>query len=177
VAGNVSEGMNAPEVPTFTDMAGRDWRLVMSIADLRAVRDRLGVDLNRLDSESLLTRLYTDPVFLCDVLYVLCAQQAEVVGVSDEEFGRALGGDALEAATGALLDALVNFFPSGKRTTLRRILNTMDRIDEMGQEKATEMLDNGTLEKAMAGILASGSASTASPESSASTPAPIASES
>ena len=41
---------------------------------------------------------------------------------SDEQFGRSMTGDALEAGSLALLEALADFFPSRRRLLLRQLL-------------------------------------------------------
>ena len=91
---------------TFKDNAGRTWSLTLSVWTVKKVRDLLGVDLLDLGGESasaqkpgLLFRLISDPVLLVDVLYVVCKDQADSASVTDEQFGRAMGGDAIDAAT------------------------------------------------------------------------------
>ena len=63
---------------------------------------------------TLLEKLINDPILLCDVIYCVCMEEADSRGVSDEDFGRAMAGDAIELATTALLEELVDFFPLGK---------------------------------------------------------------
>ena len=42
-------------------------------------------------------------------------EAAEKQKISDEDFGRGLGGDAIDSATTALLEELVDFFPQRRR--------------------------------------------------------------
>jgi hypothetical protein len=53
--------------------------------------------------------------------------------VSDEQFGQAMAGDAIEHATRAVLEELVGFSPSPRdRATLGRVLKTTYRGDGQG---------------------------------------------
>ncbi|MBW7934986.1 MAG: hypothetical protein H3C62_15535, partial [Gemmatimonadaceae bacterium] len=87
---------------TFTDNAGRTWTLAINVDVLKRVRGL--VDMNLLDiiDGQLIERLYRDPVLLCDVVYAVCKPEADARSVSDEDFGRAMAGDAIEQATKAL---------------------------------------------------------------------------
>ena len=116
---------------TFRDNKRRVWTLEVNVAAIKRVRGLCKVDLNSIvevDSENrptarLLEQLSSDPVLLVDVLYAICKPDADKQGVTDEEFGEAMAGDAIEQATEALLDEIVDFFPSAKRQVMRKILN------------------------------------------------------
>ena len=78
----------------FTDADGRKWEIEVSVPAIKRVRQRLdGVELlNLIDPQSsLMSRLFSDPCFLCDVLFVLCAPEAEKRNVTDEDFGARCG--------------------------------------------------------------------------------------
>jgi hypothetical protein len=159
---------------TFTDTAGRTWSVIINVDAIRRVRARLDVNLLDAIEGRLLEKLVGDPVLLCDVLFVLVEPEAVAKQVSDEEFGRSLGGDVLEAATTALLEELVDFFPSGRRAVFRKALDKLRALEQMALATANERLDSDELERQMAAALAStpGSSSGSSPASSASPPAP-----
>ena len=55
---------------TFTDAAGRDWKITLTLGAAMAVKARLGVDLLQpeLGDPPLLTRLGTDEMLLGEVL-------------------------------------------------------------------------------------------------------------
>lgn len=108
----------------FQDAKGRDWLLEISTTSLRRVRAALEVNLLAIvEGKELFERLASDPVLLCDVLFVLCQDQAKERSLSDEEFGLGLRGDVLDAATEALLEELCDFFPHPrKRAVLRKML-------------------------------------------------------
>ncbi|HEX5442603.1 MAG TPA: hypothetical protein VFW87_02185, partial [Pirellulales bacterium] len=71
-----------------------------------------------------------------DVLYVLCKEDADAKQVSDEDFGRALGGDAIQAAAEALVEELIDFFPDERsRQALRKVVGA-------GREVRAKLLDH-----------------------------------
>ena len=146
---------------TFKDNAGRTWQIAMNVTAAKRVRSILDVDLLQLGSEAgnpadhLFTRLHTDPCFLVDVLYVVCKPEADAQGITDEQFGEAMAGDAIDQATKALLEEIVGFSPSPRdRARARRVLakaNTMiDRAQDLLDAKASDE----NLEAEMADALA-----------------------
>jgi len=151
---------------SFTDNEGREWHLVVTVNDVRRLRRDVGVDLVEVVTGDLAGRLRSDVVLLCDVIYALCAEQAEQAGVTDEEFGRALAGDVIDDATRALLEELADFFPGRRGKALRAMIDRIDRLEEMALELTGELEE--TLEVA---LRATGAPSSNSPPSAASTPA------
>ena len=87
----------------------------------------------------LLEQLSTDPILLCDVVYVLCKPEADQQNVTDEQFGQAMAGDAIEHATTALLEELVDFFPLARR----RVLQKGARETEGSRGKSGEVCRSG----------------------------------
>ncbi|MGN0880118.1 MAG: hypothetical protein ACI4WT_11810 [Oligosphaeraceae bacterium] len=139
---------------SFTDSLGRTWTLVVNVATIKRVRALCGVDLNAIvevedgkPSAKLLERLSSDPVLLVDVLCAVCRPECERRGVSDEDFGAAMAGDAVEQATDALLDEVIDFFPEAKRTAFRRILSASRRFGEAARRRMEAMLADGKFEE------------------------------
>lgn len=89
-------------------------------------------------TSDLIGRLADDPVFLVDVLYVLCKPQADAQGITDEQFGQAMGGDVLSQAVDELLKEIANFFPNGKRQLLTKMIEKIDKLEA----KAIQMVEN-----------------------------------
>ncbi|MCP4594504.1 MAG: hypothetical protein GY842_27550 [bacterium] len=159
---------------TFTDNASRSWTVTINVDAIKRVRDLLGVDLLQIVEGTLIEKLIRDPVLLCDVVYVVCKPEADQKGVSDEDFGRAMAGDAIEHATKALLEELVGFSPSPRdRENLGRVLETtwrvMDRARDLIEQKLTSGQLDAQIEQALANVAGS---SGSAPASSDSTPAP-----
>ena len=140
---------------SFTDNLGRTWTLVVNVAAIKRVRALCGVDLNAIveidknnnPTAELLERLSTDPVLLVDVLYAVCKTECDQKGVSDEEFGAAMAGDAIEQATAALLDEVVDFFPTAKRAALQKILAATRRIEALAKKKLENILGSAEFEE------------------------------
>jgi len=158
---------------TFNDNAGRTWTIAINVDAIKRVRSLLEVDLLEIVEGKLIEKLIRDPVLLCDVVYAVCKPEADAKGVSDEEFGRAMAGDAIEHATKALLEDLVGFSPSPRdRANLQRVLATTWNVMERARDLVEKRLESGELEKVVERALASaGSSSGAAPESLESTPA------
>jgi len=95
----------------FKDEKGREWNLEVNICTVKLVRDLLKINLLELEvgSPPLLTRLGTELMLLVDVIFVMLKEQADAVGVSDEEFGRGLNGPSILSAQTAFFDELCFF--------------------------------------------------------------------
>lgn len=134
---------------TFQDNAGRTWVLSIHVYAVKRVRAICGVDLYGLVDEKFegLGKLLSDPVVLVDVLYVLCKDEAEKLTVSDEDFGRAMAGDAIEHATDAFLAELTDFFPDPRiRTGLAKVLAVSRTVRDRMIDLATVEIDSLDLE-------------------------------
>lgn len=127
----------------FTDAKGREWLVSVTPGSVKAVRNRLDIDLVDL-SQSTVERLRTDSILLVDVLWVLCEQQAanKQPPVSDEDFGESLVGDPIEAATNALVESICNFFPQGRRLLLQTANAKTTTVRKRAEELALAKLDS-----------------------------------
>ncbi|OQA79895.1 MAG: hypothetical protein BWY31_04137 [Lentisphaerae bacterium ADurb.Bin242] len=142
---------------SFTDNAGRVWTLAVNVAAIKRVRALCGVDLNsiiELDAKNqptakLLERLSTDPVLLVDVLYAVCKPECDQKNVSDGEFGTAMAGDAIDHATAALLDEIIDFFPEAKRMAFRKILSATRRFEAIARNRMETLLADGKFEDSL----------------------------
>lgn len=87
--------------------------------------------------------MHDDPIFLVDVLYRLCKSQADSQNVSDEDFGRAMFGDAILHAQTAFIEERSDFFPSARqRAAIKKVIGkttqVVDRLlDPFGCGRAT----------------------------------------
>jgi hypothetical protein len=168
---------------TFRDATGREWAVIIHVAAVKRCRALVGVDLYGLVDEGFekLAKLLGDPVQLVDVLYVLCKQEADDRHLTDEDFGRSLGGDALQHATDAFLAELVDFFPDPRvRAGLQRVITAgrtvRDRMLDLMTDRLAE-IDPEAEAARLLGVAASGpprsnGSSGGLRESSASTPDP-----
>lgn len=124
----------------FTDATGRDWPVTITVGTVRRVRQLVDVDLLKLD-EALLKRLATDPVELANVLYVICEPTCDERGISDEQFGELLGGDVIDQATEAFIEAIIDFFPRARRTVARQVRAKAKTHEERLLKRTTERVE------------------------------------
>lgn len=170
---------------TFTDNTGLAWRLVINVDTIKRVRGLIDIDLIEAVEGKLLERLASDPILLCDVVYAVCKPDADAANISDEDFGRAMAGDAIDNATTALLEELVDFFPLARRGLLTKAMKKIKTLEAIALKRADEVLDSDKFERAIEAELndvdaelnallpsSADDSSGNSQESSASTPAP-----
>lgn len=157
---------------SFTDNAGRSWTIAINVDAIKRVRGLLDVDLLEIVEGTLIEKLIRDPVLLCDVVYAVCKPEADARDVSDEDFGRAMAGDAIEHATSALLEELVGFSPSPRdRANLGRVLEATQKVMDKARNLIEQRINSGELERIAEQALANATHSSGdAPVSSASSP-------
>ncbi|MDI1342507.1 MAG: hypothetical protein PSV22_00190 [Pseudolabrys sp.] len=141
------------------------WLVVVSIGAVKRVRELAGVDLLRFfdPKQPLAAELSSDPIALASVLWSVCEPQATKLGVSAEEFGESLYGDAIASGAEALIEAMVDFSPHPKeRDALRRVLKTAKRVTEKRLEAMT-FPSEAEMELEMTKALSGGSSSGVAP--------------
>ncbi|MGI6273729.1 MAG: hypothetical protein ACOYLD_15425 [Anaerohalosphaeraceae bacterium] len=151
---------------SFTDSTGRTWTINLTIDAAKRVRDLLGINL--LEPEAgdppLLTRLGTDEILLCDVIYCLIKPQADQQAITDEQFGQALGGEAILAAQKAFYEELIDFFQKRGRSDRARAVATQARMIEAAAaavERQIQAIDvDATIRGVISGDLPGSSVST-----------------
>ena len=170
---------------TFHDNAGRTWSVSINATSIKRVKSLLDVNLLDAIEGKLVEQLISDPVLLVDVLYVLCKPEADAKNLSDEDFGLAMAGDAIEHGTTCLLEELVDFFPQAKRQVLAKALAKLNAFQAKAVLAASKRLDDPKLDQKLDELLSEGQlpgselpettpgdSSGNSPASSASIPAP-----
>ena len=110
---------------SFKDNAGRTWTIAINVDAIKRVRAVAKIDLLTAIDGKLFQQLADDPVLLVDTIYCVCKPEADAQGITDEDFGRAMAGDAVDAATTAFLEELIDFFPSQKRRPLLKALEKL----------------------------------------------------
>ncbi len=153
----------------FNDNKNRGWILEINVGAIKRVRDLAKIDLLDMENGRIFERLIDDPVALCDVIYVLVKIQADEKGITDEDFGQSMAGDAIEDATTAMLEELVDFFPGPRRAILKKALGKLRTVQKLMIETANKELDNPEMEQRIQREIL-GKLSTNSPESPESIP-------
>jgi len=153
---------------TFQDNAGRQWTVTINVDAIRRVRSLVEVNLLDVldDGCRLLAQLHDDPVLLVDVIYCVCKLEADAKDVSDEDFGRAMAGDAIGNATAALLAELSDFFPNARqRAAMQELLRKTNTVADRLLEKAVsaiQQLDPACVVETLTASSANSPASSAS---------------
>ena len=155
---------------TFTDNQGREWSIAITVGSIKRVQDLLDVNLAEITGGDppLLTRLEIDIVLLCDVIYAVVKPQADEAGVTDEQFGAALGGEAIRAAHGAFWEELADFFRSLSHTDQAKAIDKQLQLVRAVTDKAVQKIDELQIDDVVEQAFAESAGSL--PASSASTP-------
>lgn len=155
---------------TITDERGREYDLRLTVGKIRKVRERLGVNLTHLENDPL-GSLANDPEAFFECLWLLCrdqftADENAVDGDGDPipapvQFAESFGPDALDAASSALLEAIIAFFPHGKRSHLRSLAKTLETkrekamtamIQEFESEEVSEKIVTKSVRESRAAL-------------------------
>lgn len=169
----------------FTDNDGREWEILLDAPTAIRIREDcdeafLKDDFNP-GKASTYQRMQEDPVLLCRVVYLLCEQQIKERGMTDRQFYLSVLGDAIDRATEALLQAIVNFTPRRDRQMMEALVG-QGEMQREAIEQAIAKVDNPEIrekvkqavtemvEQRVATMLTRLNTVTASPESSESTP-------
>jgi len=157
----------------FKDTAGRTWTIAINVDAIKRVRALVQLDLLTALDGRLFHQLAEDPVLLVDTIYAVCKPEADVAGVTDEQFGRAMYGDAIEAATDAFLEELIDFFPSQRRAPLKKAQQKLQTMRTKAWNLVEQTLDSPAMDRKLQSELDKLTASLGSSlESPASTQAP-----
>lgn len=132
---------------TFTDCMGRTWTVTINVGTIKRVKTMLGINLLEAITDDLAEKLKNDVCMLVDVLYVICKNEADAKNITDENFGEAMAGDALENATNAFLDELIDFFPAEKKMILRKAINKLNQAEKKALEMGNKYIEDMQIDK------------------------------
>ena len=168
----------------FSDNNGRNWVVNLNVHTIKTIKTTLEIDLLDDKVHEVLQRIADDVVLAVDVLYLAVQEQLDAAQISDIDFGKSLGGDCLNEAVGALVQALIDFFPNpAKREFLQRLWEKSQKHMDKTNQKMLSMLEDDRVNQALTENLEKGTEkgiqeaisglnSTASQDSSESTPIP-----
>lgn len=123
------------QMKIWKDAEGHAYETRITVAEIRDVKTELGINLMDIATGDLLQKISEDVILLCDILYIINRSQAKEYGIDDMQFGRNLYGDALENATRAFMEEMINFFPSQRTRAL------LTKAMTKGQERMDKALD------------------------------------
>ena len=142
----------------FIDNKVRKWQVAIDAPTILMLRKEADPDFMLGDTAESNTykRLEADPVLLCRVVFLLCQKQLTERDVSEEDFYKEVIGNAIEKATKAILEAILDFTP---RQTTRDVLRTSaavdDQIREVAAQKAIAKINDPELRKQAEAIIES----------------------
>ena len=139
----------------FKDNQGRAWDIAIDINTIKRVRARTQFDLLKIveGEGNPVIALNDDIEKLIDVMWAICEPQARSEGITDEDFGRALVGDAIGDAFDQLIGGLTDFFFGPKRRILIAAALTAGVTIQIDEETKLKLL--GDVPRASCGATSS----------------------
>jgi hypothetical protein len=132
----------------FIDSSGRVWPITIDFPDISRIKREADVDLLTDAGMARVSQLKTieDYELLANVLYIVCSDQADRYGVTDEQFGRLASqqfADIMRAFNGALAD----FFRRVGRGPMARMIETAMTMQTTQEARLNDALPQTTLER------------------------------
>ena len=136
---------NNQKLMTFEDDKGREWSMKVDASTYLRLRED-DIDLSKLfDPEQTFLEelLLGDNMFaFLGIIGMITESQREKQEVSKEDFYNSLGGSAIEGATLAFIQAIINFSPAPKRPAMQAVIDQMRKGIEKGAKKVIETLNS-----------------------------------
>ncbi|QDV44368.1 hypothetical protein Enr13x_42330 [Stieleria neptunia] len=130
---------------TFKDNMGQQWTVALSLQRVRAIRERIGIDLFHPTQYQYLISSLTERL---TYLFLLCEEQAKEASIGADEFEQRLYGDGFaDQASIALLAETENFFQKLGQTAMAILARKQIESIKAGQERLLELIDSGEFER------------------------------
>jgi hypothetical protein len=130
-------------VGKFLDSENRSWEPEINVVTIGRVRTALKINLlELLLPNSTLPEKLTDPCLLVDILYFLCKDQIDKLGIDAETFGRSMTPDGIEDGWAAVLEGIVLFSPRGLRPAHQRVLEKAKDYQRAAAKQVKAMLES-----------------------------------
>ncbi len=133
----------------FKDKNGEEWQINIDARKIQRIRADCDKNflLNDSAQDSTYRRMQDDEVILCVVIYLLCEKQRESRATSDADFYANLDGDAIDNATEALLETILNFTRKKKRKVMKAVVEKSDSLEDKAMELAMAKINDPKLEE------------------------------
>lgn len=125
----------------FTDTKGRAWDLTFSVGLAMELRDKLGLDVDKIvdGSGDFVKKIVENNYLFIGALELATNEQRERLGITRQDFLSALDGDTLDRAFDALLygvsDSLGKLKRRAIQATVPRLATKLDEITKTIEEK------------------------------------------
>jgi len=137
---------------TFKDANDKEWSVILDVNMTRQIRTELGVDLHKLDKDSV-SSLTSDDEKLVDVLSIICQEQIKKQGLDGAGFARCLIGGALDDSCDALMDELVFISRRSRSQVVATAWEKAKAAETKLTTKAMELMESGMIEQNTDAIL------------------------
>jgi hypothetical protein len=129
---------------TFTDQLGREWKLSLTVLDLKKLKTEFALDLAEFAAAQspAFARLSSDPVLLVDVLSCLLQEQLTKLGLDERQFVAGFVGEGIERATEALIEAIANFSKPQEGRVIRAIWNKVQATRDLATQRVLDRMDS-----------------------------------
>lgn len=125
-----------------------EYSVKLTIADAERVLDLTGVNLIEIREGAVsVFDLYDDYGLAAKVLAALWKPQMEASGVSAEALKNELTGEISDRAIDLLVEALIDFFPSAKRSIVIAMRSKVEALRKAAAEKAEQIFNSDLLDK------------------------------
>jgi len=121
---------------TFTDIHGNKWTVGVTVNTVKRVKALLGIDMIN-DIEGFIKQMQCI-ITRCDVLYVVCQDEAVERNISDAQFAGGLAGSVLRESYDALMEAYAAFIPDPEAAAKLRVVQ--EKYNAVG-EKILALID------------------------------------
>jgi len=130
-------------MPSFRDNKDREWEVAIDAFSIMRIREDCDKQFMLNDFEDIknntYSRLQADPVLLCRVVYLLCLEQIKDREISERDFYHDVIGNAIDSATEAMLEAIINFTPRQKREVLKAMAE-QEKVRAQATDKLLAMI-------------------------------------
>lgn len=108
---------------SFRDSTGREFHCTLNTAAVAEIQRSLSIDIRSvIDGTIDIDDRLSGGAKLIGMLWIASETSATEQGVTPDDFGESLGGDSLDDAVDALLQAIVSFLPRSQRPALQAVL-------------------------------------------------------
>lgn len=120
------------------------WRVELDAPTIEEVNQKHSINLVDLEKDPL-SQIRSDPMKLVSVIYLVCQDQIEQVGLEPRQFAKQLPSPP-DPMLDALREAIIGFFPSGRASHVREVLAKADEMaremDKIAIEQMQAVLDD-----------------------------------
>ena len=130
---------------TAVDSTGEAWALVITAADAIRLRQSRKLDLLGTNAAKLPSELSADPVACLELAYDLTAKQRQAAGIGEEsQFLERFGGDDVHGLIDAVVEAIIDFFPSSRRAALTTVWKRQQGVTARMEAAMLARVNDGT---------------------------------